>query len=166
LAGASHAFIPTEKFIGVVEGWNRAILRCIDTIEPHGNLAHCHATHPRFGWNMRERGAQVLLAGWIPLKPFPETVPFISSQGGFMLLLHSVAETLRQGGRNTIVPVAIDLVPFGKRFGVSRTHLRRLLEQAYAQGLLTAPPRNGSNIVLSQRLLCSFVSWMASELGN
>ena len=83
-----------------------------------------------------------------------------------MLLLRCVAETMRMGGRTEIVPISIDLVSFGRRFGVSRSHLRRLLEGAHEKGLLDAPPRNGSHILLSLRLMSSFVTWMASELGN
>lgn len=167
-------FEPTTKFIDIVEGWNVAILNCVDAIDPAAGLVHCHRANPRFGWDMRERGAQALLAGWKPLGPFPEAHHFISRQGGFMLLLRIVAENIRQGsnqeghlwGRHDIVPVSIDLAPFGKRFGVSRSQLRHLLETAYAQGLLDAPPRNGSDIVASPRLIASFVSWMASELGH
>lgn len=158
--------VPTEKFIGIVEGWNRCILECIDAIEPDGQLVQCHAANPRFGWDMRESGAQALLAGWKPLGPFPEAAHFITSQGGFMLLLRIVADTIRQGGRREIVPVSIDLAGFGKRFGVSRSQLRLLLDAAYDQRLLDAPPRNGSYVVVSPKLLASFVSWQASELGN
>jgi hypothetical protein len=156
---------PTAKFVSIVEGWNRAILACIDAIEPDGRLVWCHTAHPRFGWDMRERGAQALLAGWKPLGPFPEAEHFISRQGGFMLLLRVVAETIRLGG-SEIVPVSLDLASFGKRFGVSRSQLRQLLESAYSQGLLNAPPRNGTHILASPKLIASFVSWQASELGH
>ncbi|MBX9845662.1 MAG: hypothetical protein K2Z80_28040 [Xanthobacteraceae bacterium] len=157
---------PTEKFIGIVEGWNVAILRSIDAIDPDARLEQCHAAHPRFGWTMREHGAQSLLAGWKPLDPFPEAYHFISSQGGFMLLLRIVAETIRQGGRREIVPVSVDLAPFGKRFGVSRSQLRQLLVSAHERGLLNAPPKNGTHILASPRLIASFVNWQASELGH
>jgi hypothetical protein len=157
---------PTETFVAIVEGWNKAILACIDAIEPEGRLVQCLAAHPRFGWDMRERGAQALLAGWKPLGPFPEAEHFISKQGGFMLLLRIVADTIRHGGRHEIVPISLDLATFGKRFGVSRSQLRQLLESAYAQGLLDAPPKNGMHILASPTLIASFVSWQASELGH
>jgi DNA-binding MarR family transcriptional regulator len=155
---------PTAKFVAIVEGWNLAILKCIDAIDPDGQLAACHAAHPRFGWIMRERGAQVLLAGWKPLDPFPEAHHFIASQGGFMLLLRIVAETIRQD--KELEPIAIDLAKFGKRFGVSRSQLRLLLESSQAKGLLEAPPRNGTHIIPSPRLIASFVNWQASELAH
>lgn len=158
--------VPTGKFIAIVEGWNRCILNCIDEIVPEDGLTQCHEAHARFGWDMRENGAQTLLAGWKPLGPFPEAEHFISSQGGFMLLMRIVAHTLEQGDRREIVPIALDLARFGKPFGVSRAQLRRLLDTAYAQGLLDAPPRSGSTILASPRLIASFVSWQASELAH
>ena len=154
---------PSAKFIDIVEGWNQRIFQIIDAVFPQQSLAGCHEAHPRFGWEMRRRGAEHMLKGWKLLGPFPEVGHFISSDGGWMLLLHCVAETIRQGvGKH--VAVAVDLVEFGKRFGVSRSHLRRLLESAHQEGLLIAPPRNGAHIKLAPHLMASFLSCMASEL--
>jgi hypothetical protein len=157
---------PTEKFVAVVESWNRAIVRSLDAIEPEMRLAEAHAGHPRFGWDMRERGAQFLLDGWKPLDPFPEAMHFVACDGGWMLLCHCVAEILRQGERREIVPVAVDLAEFGRRFGVSRSHLRRVLESAYQKGLLVEPPRNGRHVLMSERLLASCLGAQAFELGT
>ncbi len=156
---------PSEGFVGVVEGWNRRIFQIIDAIAPEGELAHCHATRPRFGWDMRRRGAEAVLAGWKMLDPFPEVNHFVSRDGGWMLLLTCVAKALEPSGGREIAPVSLDLKTFGARFGVSRSHLRRLLEAAYAEGLLDGPPRNGADIRLSAQLVASFLGCMASELG-
>jgi len=80
-------------------------------------------------------------------------------------LLHVVAESLRLGDYQRVAPVAIDLAAFGKRFSVSRSHLRRLLESAYAKGLLTRPPLNGSDVRLSPQTVAAFQNCMAYELG-
>jgi hypothetical protein len=157
---------PTEKFIAIVETWNRAIARSLDAIEPEMRLTEAHSAHARFGWDMRERGAQFLLAGWKPLEPFPEAMHFVAGDGGWMMLCHCVAEILRRGERREIVPVAVDLTAFGRRFGVSRSHLRRMLESAYQKGLLVEPPRNGRHVLMSERLLASCLSAQAFELGT
>ncbi len=159
-------FEPSPGFIGIVEGWNQRIFQIIDAIDEAGGLAGAHLAHPRFGWEMRERGAQTLLAGWKILEPFPEVEHFVYSDGGWMLLLSCVADALRESGGAEIVPVEIDLGRFGARFGVSRSHLRRLLDQAYARGFLDAPPRNGQHVALAPHLVASFLTCMASELGN
>lgn len=157
---------PSDKFIGIVEGWNHRLLQIIDAIDTTHDLAAAHATDPRFGWDMRERGAQTLLAGWDILAPFPEVSHFVYSDGGWMLLLSCAAEALKASDGVEIAPVSVDLATFGRRFAVSRSHLRRLLESAHEKRLLDEPPRNGQTIVLSNRLLASFITCMASELGN
>ncbi|MGL4406516.1 MAG: hypothetical protein ACRCT6_12190, partial [Notoacmeibacter sp.] len=157
-------FEPSQDFIAIVEGWNNRIFQIIDAVYPEGKLAECHALHQRFGWEMRKGGAQGLLDGWKLLDPFPEVFHFVSRDGGWMLLLHCAFEALRLGNGTHIAPVSVDLAEFGVRFGVSRSHLRRLLEAAYKSGLLSAPPQNGSHIVLAPELLASYLTCMASEL--
>ena len=156
---------PSEAFINIVEGWNRRIFETIDSIVPEGALESHHVFHPRFGCEMRTRGALGVIEGFKLIDPFPEVSHFVSCDGGWMLLLKCVAETVRHGGGHTIVPVSLDLGAVATRFGVSRSHLRRLLESAYSIGLLDAPPRNGANIMLSPILMASFLSCMASELS-
>ncbi len=157
---------PSQGFIAIVEGWNQTIFQIIDAMEPQDGLAQCHLAHPRFGWEMRRRGAERVLAGWKLLEPFPEVMHFLARDAGWMLLLHCAAQVVRHGQGGRIVPVAVDLKAFGQRYGVSRSHLRRVLEAAHLNGLLLAPPHNGSSIVLAPRLLAAFLACMASELGN
>ena len=153
---------PSKKFSTLVEGWNHRIFQIIDAVVPGGHLAARHEAEPRFGWDMRKRGAEALLGGWKLLDPFPEVLHFVSSDGGWMLLLHCVALALQDG---VIKPVSVDLESFGKKFAVSRSHLRRLLESAHTEGLLDAPPHNGSDIKLSARTVAAFLNCMASELS-
>jgi hypothetical protein len=158
--------VPTEKFIRIVESWTRGILLSIDVIEPEGALAQLHAAHPRFGWDMREHSAQVVLEGWKPLDPFPEVAHFLDGQGGWMLLYRCVADVLRIGQRRKIVPIALDLAKFGKTYGASRSQLRLLLDSAHRAGLLDAPPGNGQHILVSEKLLTACLTVQASELAN
>ena len=157
-------FEPSQHFIDIVEGWNSRIFQIIDAVFPEGQLAASHLGHPRFGWEMRKRGAESVLAGWKLLDPFPEVFHFVSRDGGWMLLLHCAFESLRLGHGTHIVPVSVDLTKFGSRFGVSRSHLRRLLEAAYDAGYLSEPPRNGTRIVLAPKTMASYLACMAFEL--
>ena len=157
--------VPSAKFIGLVEGWNRRIFEIIDRVFPRLGLANHHEKQSCFGWEMRRRGAEHLLDGWKLLDPFPEVEHFVTSDGGWMLLLHCVAETLKFDTQE-LAPVTVDLVKFGHKFGVSRSHLRRLLESAHAKGLLYAPPHNGAHVQLAPHLVASFLNCMASELDN
>ena len=156
---------PSAAFMEIVEGWNQRILQIIDAIDDTGELANAHVAVPRLGADMRTLGAERLLQGWKLLDPFPEVNHFVTRDGGWMLLLSCVAAALQPSSGEEIAPVALELGSFGKRFGVSRSHLRRVLEGAYDAGLLDLPPRNGQEIVLSPRLVASFLTCMASELG-
>jgi hypothetical protein len=115
---------------------------------------------------MREGGAQALLGGWRPTGPFPEIQHFFDGHGGWMLLCHYTGRMLHEGARTHIVPLAIDLAAFGKRFGVSRTHLRRMLDNAYDQGLLAEPPRSGASVRFSARMIAAWLAAHAGELGT
>jgi hypothetical protein len=157
---------PTEKFIQIVEGWNHRILKIIDTICSDDDLSRSFEAMPRLGWEMRRIGAETIIGGWKLIDPFPEVDHFVTRDAGWMLLLTSVAKALRSSQGQSIDPVSIDLKLFGARFGVSRSHLRRLLESAYEQKYLIEPPLNGTNIVLSSQLVAAFLTCMASELGN
>ena len=158
--------VPSNHFVAIVEGWNGAILHIIDAISPADALARDYAARPRFGQDMRQLGAETVIGGWKLLDPFPEVAHFISRDGGWMLLLRCVALALAPSAGAEIAPVSLALDTFGKTFGVSRSHLRRVLESAYAAGLLEAPPRNGADIRLAPHLVASFLACMASELGN
>ena len=156
---------PSAEFMSIVEGWNNRIFQVIDAVIPEARLTLLHGANPGFGREMRIRGAEGLLRGWKLLDPFPEVDHFVSRDGGWMLLLTTAAESLRQGNGREIVSVSLDLKSFGARFGVSRSHLRRLLESAYAADLLDAPPKNGGHVLLSPKLVASFLACMASELS-
>lgn len=156
--------VATPAFVEIVEGWNRAILSIIDTAAPGHALAAAHAALPGLGRGMRTHGARAALDGWHLLTAFPEARLMIDRDGGWMLLMHLTHESLKAGGREVISPVAVDLERFGKRFGVSRSHLRRLLEEVHAAGLLARPPRNGSDVQLQPELVASYITCMAAEL--
>ena len=156
----------TDKLMKVVEGWTRAMLQIVDAVEPGDKLADCHARHPMFGRLLRRRGALVVLGGWRALDPFPEVLHFLSRDAAWMLLIRFAAESMRQGRDGELAPVAVELDSFGKLYGVSRSHLRRVLDTAHEAGLLDLPARNGSCILPSHKLMAAYLACMASEVGR
>jgi hypothetical protein len=155
---------PTPLALATLEKWNDGIFEMIDCATPEISLLEMRTRYPQLGREMRRRSAERLLGGWQPLAPFPEVFHFAATDGGWMLLARCVTDALRGG--NGITPVSIKLDSFGKEYGGSRSHLRRLLEGAYADGLLEALPANGADIRLSPRLTCAFMTWFASYLAG
>jgi hypothetical protein len=156
---------PTPIFMRTVEEWTNGIFSSIDAADPKGGLEARAEADPTLGTQMRTSGAQGLLDGWQPLLPFPEVAHFASADGGWMLMEQIVAATLRNPEGLHIEPISINLRSFSKDVGGSRSNLNRLLEKAHALGLLDAPPQFGANIIMSSRMLCSFLSFIASYLS-
>jgi hypothetical protein len=157
-------FEPTAKLMTIIEGWNHEIFKTIDEVFPDGDLARRHLEEPRFGWNMRKNGIEQVLTGWRPFGLFPEVYHFVAHDAGWMLLIHCVGMMMNKSRNKIIEPISIDLTAFGKKFGVSRSHLRRLLESAFRAGLLDIPPSNGTHILLSRKLVAAYFISMAFEL--
>jgi hypothetical protein len=156
---------PTPTFMKTVDEWTDGIFASIDAADPTSNLLARSKNDPSFGMKMRTSGAKGLLDGWQPLEPFPEVTHFASSDGGWMLMEQLAAASLHHPHGLRIDPININLRAFAKDAGGSRSNLSRLLEKAYELGLLDAPPQSGSNIILSSRMLCSFLTFIASYLN-
>lgn len=156
---------PTPRFVATVEEWNDGIFAAIDAAAQNANVAGLRALYPELGEGMRVSGAEGLLAGWKPLDPFPEVTHFANADGGWMLMERAVAASLRDPAGLSVAPLSVNLRHHARDFAGSRSNLRRLLEGAYDLGLLDAPPQGGAHIILSSRMLCAFLSFIASYLG-
>ena len=155
---------PTEKLVATVRGWGHAMMQAIDAIETGAQFAPRHLADPGFDTRLRRAGMDIMLAGWRLVDPWHEVMHFVGRDAAWMLLLRLIDPAIRAGIGGEPVIVSLDLADFGKRFGVSRSHMRRVLDTAFEQGLLAAPPRNGGNIIMSHRLVCSYLVTLASEL--
>jgi hypothetical protein len=157
---------PTAKFMTTVEEWTEGIFIAIDAAAPEGRLVERRAARFSLGTQMRTNGARGLIEGWKPLDPFPEVALFAGTDGGWMLIEQIVAPALRHAEGLRAEPVSINLRKFAGEVGGSRSNLNRLLNKAYEQGLLDVPPRGGAEIVLSSRMLCAFLAFIASYLSH
>ena len=156
---------PTQRFLDIVEAWNRMIFETLDIAAPGDDLVGRHEREPRFGFDMRSNGAEAALAGWHLLDAFPELRTFVDRDGGWMLLASIVATTLKEREAGEQRPIAIRLESIGAKLAVSRSHLRRVLEDAHAAGLLEESPRNGARIIASPRLLATYTTCGACEMA-
>jgi hypothetical protein len=155
---------PSPIFLAIVDHAMNTIIGLVDAVDTNAKLAQHNAVHPTFGKEMRRIGTERLIAGWNPEQAFPEVHGFSTREGGWMLLCHCVAIVLRNGTRSTPVSVALDIV--ANETGGSRSNLRKILYEAYDQDLLEASPQNGTHILLSETLLCSFFAYLASYYAH
>ena len=154
---------PTARFMQIVEEWNDNIFASIDAATG-SNLLAARQDYPELGREMRIRGAVGLLAGWLPLDPFPEVFHFAASDGGWLLMERVVLASLE--GEETLRrnPVELSIRSAAQQFSGSRSNLLRLLRSGHELGLLDQPPGSGA-IHFSDRMTCAFLAFMASLLG-
>jgi DNA-binding MarR family transcriptional regulator len=155
---------PSPVFLAIIEHCMNTIIGLVDAVDPGVELGRKNAVYPAFGREMRRIGTQRLIDGWNPEAAFQEIHGFSSREGGWMLLYHCVAIILRNGDRS--IPVSVGLEMIAKNTGGSRSNLRKILYEAFDRGLLEASPRNGSHILLSEKLLCAFFAYLASYYAH
>lgn len=159
-------FVPTARFMAIVEEWNAQVFAAIDAANGDDRLTAAASAHPGLGTAMRTRGAQGLLDGWDPLAAFPEFAVFAGCDGGIQLMEHVTLSAVGDDGIVRTGPVALNLRAQARGFGGSRTHLLRLLDRAEAAGMLDGPHHHGSEVRFTERTLCAFLGFIASFLSN
>jgi hypothetical protein len=102
--------------------------------------------HRRVGIAFLPFGVKILLSS-------PELMMFFNHAGGVMVLaaLLRAAMAVPAGDR-----VALAYGEIGERFGVSRTHVRQLLEAAQSAGLMKLSARGGRSVEILPAMLSSY----------
>jgi hypothetical protein len=126
---------------------------------------HCYEPvlrrDPTFHRHFRRAGAETLPLGAMLFLAAPDMLLFLRHAGGLMVLAALLCAAMSGGsGTHAAVPYG-DL---GERFGISRTHVRRLLSDAAAAGLVRLHARGGRCVELLPRLWESFDRGMATGM--
>jgi hypothetical protein len=79
----------------------------------------------------------------------PDIMLFFARAGGYMVIT-ALAQAAMAGGGDT--HAAVPYADVGERFGISRTHVRRLLTDAETAGLVKLHARGGRSVELLPRL--------------
>ncbi|MBV9456767.1 MAG: hypothetical protein JO141_04515 [Bradyrhizobium sp.] len=92
----------------------------------------------------------------------PQVMRFMSRDAGMLVLIKLVQmQTSAMDGAN-----GLSYADIGKRFGVSRTHVRSLLEDAAQAGDVTLSGRGGQLVELNPSLLQSFDRFVADAMSG
>lgn len=158
-------FVPTPRFMEIVEEWNTNIFAAIDATAGNTRLADLARAQPDLGRNMRTSGGAALIAGWDAMGPFPEFEFFAGCDGGFLMMEYIVVRAIGDDGHVRAGPVDVDLHRRARDFGGSRSNLTRLLDRALDAGMLAEPHAMGRNVVLTPRTICAFLGFIASFLA-
>jgi hypothetical protein len=137
-SGKPARYIPTNSFIAAWKSHLRVVLEAVRMIEPAMNLVLARLDDPGlFETFTRFQGEQLLFdAQTEEIMKSPYVRVFVSRHAGTQLIW-----LLGSGGTKAIFPPT-DAIPFSaaaaaKRFRVSRIHIKRMLDDAQREGLLT-----------------------------
>jgi DNA-binding FadR family transcriptional regulator len=156
LDGRVRILSATEKLWAHDRDWLAAHFAPLAMLYPQHDyrplLGHDRQFHVLF----RRAGTSFMALGMELMVSIPEMVLFLRHAGGFMVVAALLqAAMANPDGAHAAVPYS----HIGDRFGISRTHVRRLLTTAEAAGLVKLHARGGQRLEVLPRL------WAAHDRG-
>jgi hypothetical protein len=155
------------------------LLRATETARAHDRawlaahfapLAVCYPAHdyaaalrhdPQFHLRFRRAGAPLIRLGTKLMRAAPDMHLFFGHAGGYMVLAALLQAAAAAGdGLHAALPYG----HAGERFGLSRTHVRRLLVTAEGAGLVRLHERGGRRVEILPRLWASHDRALACRL--
>jgi DNA-binding MarR family transcriptional regulator len=122
---------PTEKALSHYGDWVMGHIRPLAMMFPDRDYSTGLKGGNDFLLAQRRAGAQVIAHSGKVLASNPDIVPFLTRDAGFFILA-----VLLQSATDAVGMSASPLGELARRFGISRTQVRRVLEVAQAAGLL------------------------------
>jgi DNA-binding MarR family transcriptional regulator len=158
--GRQRVLRPTEKALAYYRDWVLVHIRTLALLFPEHDYTAGLEGGPDFLLAQRRAGARVIAQSGQVLARNPEIVLFLKRDAGF-LILTILLQSATESGAMSASPIS-DLAD---RFGISRTHVRKVLEAAEAAGLLQIRAPAGRAVALSPKLSESFDRYFADLMA-
>ena len=152
---------PTEKLWAHDRDWLAAHFAPLAVLCPQHDYAPALRRDPQFHLLFRRTGAPFMPLGAKLLTSVPDMLLFLQHAGGFMVLAALLQAAIATGDQ---AHAAVPYSDIGDRFGISRTHVRRLLTDAEAAGLVRLHARGGRRVELLPRVWASHDRGMATGM--
>lgn len=151
---------PTQKMIAQDQDWLRSHYAPLQILFPKPGYGRILQRDPAF-----QRMQRLVSASFFPyaaqtMARHPVMLQFMVREGGIMIVIKLIDLTVTSGdSRRKIVYSDI-----GARFGVSRTQVRKLLQEAEASGLVRLSRENGNFVELMPALIEAFDRFIADTM--
>ena len=152
---------PTAKMIAHDQDWLVAHYRPLQDLFPEPGYDLIMGRDPVFQVAQRLVASSFLALGAQIMADHPIAMQFLNREAGVMVLLR-----LMQLGSRDATGEKFSYSDIGARFGVSRTHVRKLLQDAERQGLVTLTKDNRQVASLSVTLVDAFDSFLAAGMSG
>jgi hypothetical protein len=153
--------VPTEALMALHRERSRRLFEAIAMVLPEHAETASALSHPDFTAFYLCRYCERFLAGFRFVDFAPEIRHFMDHNAGFIILGHIMLSGDADDSYPPTRPLPVSLSALSRRFGVSRRHVRRLLEKAEQEGLLEM--LDGNLVQLSPRLAQAANDFMAAH---
>jgi len=154
---------PTEKMIAQDQDFLVSHHLPLDVLFPDPGYAPIMTRDPAFQLKQRLVSVDLFALGAQILAGNPIMALFQSRDAGVMILIKMIQMAGGQGGAE---PLKVSYSDMGDRFGVSRTHVRKLLVAAEEMGLVRLTKAGGQFVELMPPLLQAFDRLVADAMSG
>lgn len=161
--GRVRILTPTAKMIALDQDWLIAHHRPLQVMFPDPGYPEVIERDPVFQRAQRlvalgfsARGSQILAGN-------PDIMLFMNRDAGITILIKLV-QMFDAAGGNAVEKLSY--TDIGARFGVSRTHVRTLLQDAEQAGLVTLSGQGGRLVELKPAILRAFDRFLADAMSG
>jgi hypothetical protein len=160
--GRVRILVPTPKMLAQDRDWLVSHYAPLQMLFPRPGYAPIMKRDPAFQLRQRLVAASFFPLGASILERNPLITKFLRREAGTMILI-KIMHLAAQAGDITR---AIVFSEIGTRFGVSRTQVRLLLEEAARDGLVHLVRREGKFVQLTPKLVQAFDHFLADGMAG
>ncbi len=155
--------VPTAKLLEHDQGWLVAQYRPLQVLFPEPGYARIIDRDPSFQMTQRLVSSNFISLGAQVMANNPVVVQFMSRESGITILIKLMQLLGREeaGTREEIFYSEL-----GNRLGVSRTHVRNILEEAERGGLLRLTREGGRFVEVTPALVQAFDRFVADGMSG
>jgi hypothetical protein len=156
--------VPTDRLISSLhERWANQF-EAMRRVLPEGDRALAALHRPEFTPAFVRQLSLHFLAGFRLMHQAPDLELFMERDAGIVVLLDLALAGPPAGFFPPEDPIPVSISAMASRFGVSRSHVRKLLRDAGDAGLIHRLDADGSHVGLSPRLVGAVRDFLAAVL--
>lgn len=153
---------PTAKMLSTDQDWLAAHFLPLHVMFPDPGYGAVMARDPKFHRALRRVTMGFFAHGAMILAGNPDMLVFFERDAGTLVLFRIVQIAGAPDGR----AVEFDSARTGTRFGISRTHVQKILQDAARTGLLEVSGRGGRRVTLLPRVWRALDRFIADSMSG
>ena len=161
--GRVRILTPTAKMIALDQDWLTALYRPLQVMFPDPGYSEVIERDPAFQRTQRLVALGFAAHGSSILAGNPDIMLFMNRDAG-MTILTKLVQMLYAADGNEVEKLSYSDI--GARFGVSRTHVRSILQDAEQAGLVVLTGQGGRLVELKPAILRAFDRFLADSMSG